>query len=766
LKPENIFLTKDEDSHLLAKIVDFGLAKFYEPTNGDVQSVRLTREGALFGTPAYMSPEQAKGKGEVDHRADIWALGCIVYECLTGQTVWNVEQGVAMILAQIAGAPLPKPAKLRPDLPPGFDAWFQKALERDPDRRFQTARELADALNKAVTMPAGRALTLSSDDESALVDELLGDQAAAAATRVMAPPSPRAPQQLQGAAGGGLQTRGVAPQSVRPGPAIPPVPWATNPPVSSRPPPAPAPAPIPRSAVPVQEARPNGGHRISGKPVAPESPKGTARAVWLLMVVALLCLGGYAIWLYVLHPPGKEEITSRGTRSKTAPSDSVEKRPKEINLPDVEGYAEKIQKAQALLANGQAPQALAMFKEAFQAGQAPAARSLLSHISIPIEEAGGPCKITGISRPRPFAIEVAPAFRPVALNTAKGLVVGWIDNHVDGRRRQGYTVLLDNTMHRVSPPFAITPEASSARQLQMLPAGDKIAILWWDDAGKEPGVYARLLEADGHIATPAQRISQVKKSELSPVFTPAEDGGIWAVWQEDFERGLTDIVARKLSATLEPEGAAVRLTAITATASGTSTPDAFVAHGNLWIAFAANRGRDRFQIMLQKVPLTSPELKTGLVTPKRAPAKPGDRFVGELTLISPRYGKNTTPDLTCTDDGCFTVWDDEKAGALAAFVPKDGKAALWYREFAPKGFRPSVASAHGGAVISWYEESRLRFSSIARDGLGPPSILSRVSGLQPQPDIVPGDKPGRWYISFRDFESAHLEVFALRADCQ
>ena len=172
LKPENIFLTRDEEGHLLAKLVDFGLAKFYEQTAGpDQVSARLTREGALFGTPAYMSPEQAKGKGEVDHRADLWALGCIVYECLTGQTVWSVDQGVAMILAQIASAPLPRPSKLRPDLPPSFEQWFLKALERDPAKRFQTARELADALTKALVQapqPA-RGVSLSSDDEGVVV---------------------------------------------------------------------------------------------------------------------------------------------------------------------------------------------------------------------------------------------------------------------------------------------------------------------------------------------------------------------------------------------------------------------------------------------------------------------------------------------------------------------------------------------------------------------------------------------------------------------
>src|SRR4029453_18112375 len=94
LKPENIFLTKDEEGKLLAKILDFGLAKFYAPVGGDAKQARLTREGAVFGTPAYMSPEQVRGQGAVDQRADLWALGCIVYECLTGRTVWATDQGV------------------------------------------------------------------------------------------------------------------------------------------------------------------------------------------------------------------------------------------------------------------------------------------------------------------------------------------------------------------------------------------------------------------------------------------------------------------------------------------------------------------------------------------------------------------------------------------------------------------------------------------------------------------------------------------------
>src|SRR5580693_5557247 len=150
LKPENIHLCKTDDGDEIAKILDFGLAKFYAPVQTDEKTARLTREGAIFGTPAYMSPEQVKGQGSVDFRADLWALGCMTYECLTGRPVWNTDQGVAMTFAAIATSQLPMPSRLRPDLPESFDNWFKRALERDPDKRFQTAKELAEELAKAL----------------------------------------------------------------------------------------------------------------------------------------------------------------------------------------------------------------------------------------------------------------------------------------------------------------------------------------------------------------------------------------------------------------------------------------------------------------------------------------------------------------------------------------------------------------------------------------------------------------------------------------
>ncbi len=165
LKPENIFLTTGDDGGVHTKLVDFGLAKFYEPSH-DQSAARLTKEGALFGTPAYMSPEQAKGMGDVDQRSDLWALGCIVFEMLTGRTVWDLDQGVAMILAQIAKSDLPQIRKYRPDLPPTFEAWFSKALARDVNQRFQTADEFATSLQAALTPPGTPPMRLAPADET------------------------------------------------------------------------------------------------------------------------------------------------------------------------------------------------------------------------------------------------------------------------------------------------------------------------------------------------------------------------------------------------------------------------------------------------------------------------------------------------------------------------------------------------------------------------------------------------------------------------
>src|SRR5450432_3973235 len=716
LKPENIFLTKDEDGKLVVKIVDFGLAKFYEPTTADAETVRLTREGALFGTPAYMSPEQAKGKGEVDHRADLWALGCIVYECLTAQTVWNVEQGVAMILAQIASAPLPKPSKLRPDLPPSFDTWFARALDRDPDKRYQNAKELAEALAKALvpSRSPARSMSLSSDDEGMVVDELMAGEGQPAAS---------------------------------PGPEK--LPTTERAPAASPPTPPPPPPPLARPA-PVMSERPE---------------RGSGRAISVLMLVSALSLGAYAVWLYALHPPGQPAVVHGAAPVKPHASSSaspvVTTGPRAV---ETDPYALKIAHAQELLATGDGKGALDAFKDAMKGG-ASVARSVLSHMSVAIEEPSGPCKLTGISRPRPYSIEL-PVSRPTLLHSSAGTVFVWIDNHQDAKKRQAYAVLLDDALRRTSQDIPVAPEVSSARQVQLLPAGDKFALLYWDDGGNEPGVYARFISHDGHIAGPPRRISAAKKGDLSAALASGEGGKYWAVWQEEVDKGSSDIVARELDADLEPSGDQLRLTATVAPKASTTsagTPAVAVQNGHLYVSFSINRGYEHIQVFLLRVPLSDPTLKTGLLPLKKPSGK--ERFVGQLQLLSSRDGKNTTPVIACTNDGCFVAWDDEKAGASVAFVDKDKGQMLWHRDLPAKVVRPAVAALGNSAVISWFDESRLRIAALTRDGLGAITSLSRVSGFQPQPDLAAGEKPGQWYISWRDYESAHLEVFALRTEC-
>jgi serine/threonine-protein kinase len=106
----------------------------------------------LLGTPYYVSPEQAQGTASVDHRADLWAMGVIAFECLCGRRPF-VADSLVKLLFEICGSAPPVPS-LVAHVPAGFDAWFAKALARDPDHRFQSAKELIASL-KTVLVPAG-----------------------------------------------------------------------------------------------------------------------------------------------------------------------------------------------------------------------------------------------------------------------------------------------------------------------------------------------------------------------------------------------------------------------------------------------------------------------------------------------------------------------------------------------------------------------------------------------------------------------------------
>ncbi|HMA93966.1 MAG TPA: protein kinase [Polyangiaceae bacterium] len=142
LKPDNIFITL-EGSEEVAKVLDFGVAKRLDSLSlsGDLK----TRSGSLLGTPYYMSPEQALGDAGIDQRADIWSLGIIAYECLTGRRPYNKDTLGALLMSICQDVPpLPSHVAL---VPAGFDEWFKRTNARNPADRFPTAVEAATALN-------------------------------------------------------------------------------------------------------------------------------------------------------------------------------------------------------------------------------------------------------------------------------------------------------------------------------------------------------------------------------------------------------------------------------------------------------------------------------------------------------------------------------------------------------------------------------------------------------------------------------------------
>ncbi len=149
LKPENVMIMNRDGDPDFVKVLDFGLAKIrLEALVDDIsqRSETLTKYGTIFGTPAYMAPEQAAG-GEVDGRTDLYALGAVMYELLTGWVPFDADDPSVILRQQIL-APVPPMAQKAPSVkvPPALEAMVMKLLEKNPDNRHKDARQLLDAL--------------------------------------------------------------------------------------------------------------------------------------------------------------------------------------------------------------------------------------------------------------------------------------------------------------------------------------------------------------------------------------------------------------------------------------------------------------------------------------------------------------------------------------------------------------------------------------------------------------------------------------------
>jgi serine/threonine-protein kinase len=280
LKPDNIFLVRDDDREF-AKVLDFGIAKVTGGVEGS-----STKTGAMLGTPYYMSPEQAQGIKAVDYRSDLWSMGVIVFQAVTGNLPFE-STAIGDLIMRIIVQPIPVPSAVHPGLPHAFDRWWAKASSRDPARRFQSAKQLSDDLLLAF----GQSQLTDVMDRHELRAVMGSDaRVAQAAPSPFFTPNPA----------GTPPPAGTMPVAQQP---MPPVPYAMEM------------SPYPMQPPPPQ-AYPSGPHGMTGAPMAhtfgqtPGPPKSRVGLYAGIGVASVLLMGALAV---------AGTMASRGRAREAAP---------------------------------------------------------------------------------------------------------------------------------------------------------------------------------------------------------------------------------------------------------------------------------------------------------------------------------------------------------------------------------------------------------------------------------------------------------------
>ena len=787
LKPENIFITKSEDGEELSKLLDFGLAKFYEPVAPDQKTARLTREGAVFGTPAYMSPEQVKGQGSVDQRADLWALGCMAFECLIGRPVWNTDQGVAMTFAAIATAPIPVPSKLRPDLPQSFDAWFAKALERDPDRRFQNAKELSDALVEAFGKPSSISMVNATDlseleqtvaMERSALNLPMADGSTTGPMPIASSSDPRAtgPRAAQAphpsfagstevyGSGHGLTTTGGAGYSG-----------------GYAPPPFPVDSGMGR-ALPYNGGRPPGVSGAELMPPRAPSMVSSSQVValpppsplrWILSSVALVgtSIAAFVVWSHVLRPQVFNPIVA-STATAAQPSASSTGSAASSPPSNEPKWLTAAGEAQRLFASGDTPDALRKLKEAQELGAGSMAKALADQMKV-VQGSRGRCRVTAFSHPR---IGVAGnAGRPAVTTVERGTLVAWTDDHEHAGHDHVWSVVVDEHGRPTSRPRDLTPEANEVGRAGLLTVNDRAVLIYWDRSGREAGVRVRWLDPDGRIGGASVLVGAGRNGHFWPAIDRAPDG-FYVVWQDDRDKEGDDIFLRKLSNDLEAQGNEVRLTdylSVGGRNAHARVPAVAVASNTLFVTYKLER-EPQHTIARMRIPLETPELQESGLEERTTGARPAsakhggglDRELGDVAIVNEDKLPGDAPVIACGTEGCFVAWHGEKGGAWASMVEPAGGRVLWRKKLGDKSSHPSIGVGRDGVVeIAYFDQSRVKMAQLTRDGVGPASVVGKVTGDQPRPGLAAGRAKNEWVLAWQDQVAGHSEALASRVTC-
>jgi serine/threonine protein kinase len=146
IKPANLFLARRDAGEIVVKLLDFGIARVKEQVGPEQRA--LTTTGTLLGSPLYMSPEQAQGAKDLDHRTDLWSLGVVLYEALAGQTPHGDIDTIGGLIVAICSRPARPILEIAPHVTPETAAVLTKALALDPSARYQSAEEMLADLRK------------------------------------------------------------------------------------------------------------------------------------------------------------------------------------------------------------------------------------------------------------------------------------------------------------------------------------------------------------------------------------------------------------------------------------------------------------------------------------------------------------------------------------------------------------------------------------------------------------------------------------------
>jgi len=314
-------------------------------------------------------------------------------------------------------------------------------------------------------------------------------------------------------------------------------------------------------------------------------------------------------------------------------------------------------------------------------------------------------------------------------------------------------------------------------EIRIASAGsDRLVLLYWDEKGKEAGVRARLLDADGRIDK-NKGASVLVGAARAGQFWPAIDKGpqgFYVVWQDDKDKENDfDLFARRVPFDLEMAGTKeTRLTDYNAPAKSKAGPPRVrypavaVVANTIVIAYRLEKEKEKIVVRM-RVPLG--DFDKGGLDESKDPNRTS-RELGDVSLVSEDKAPADAPAVACGPEGCFIVWHGDTGGAWAAMIdPQEGRV-IWRKKFADKGGRPSLGVNEGQVAVAYYEKGLVKMALLTGDGVSPSSALFRIFDEKnvPRPYLSAGAQSKEWQLAWQDSDVPRGlgEVYAARVVCR